>query len=373
MTKDDLVCLASESGVLPFAEEDIVRKWRLQPGRMLLIDLEQGRIIEDEELKAQLANAEPYEEWLQAAQYNLADLETIETHDEAVLEHEVSLLDRQQAFGYTQEDIAKFLEPMAVLGDDPIGSMGTDTPIAVLSKRSRLLYDYFKQNFAQVTNPPIDPIREELVMSLLTMVGPRPNLLGHEAGTHKRLEISQPILTSKGMEKIRSVEASLDGAFRTGTIDITWDADDRGRWPRNGDQGNVLGRDRGGAAGPEHPDPLGPRAGAGPDSHARAARHGGRAPPTGAAGAADADRDRGGNRRSARSASLLRAGGLWRGSDQSLSRLRDAGRYPPPQGPGIDPRSGREELHQGGGQGHPEGDVQDGHFHLPVLLRGADF
>ncbi len=225
VTKDDIVCLASESGVLPFPEEDIVRKWRLQPGRMLLIDLEEGRIIEDEELKAQLAAAHPYEEWLDAAQYKLRDLETIETDKEAVQEHEVSLLDRQQAFGYTQEDISRFLEPMAVLGEDPIGSMGTDTPIAVLSKRPRLIYDYFKQNFAQVTNPPIDPIREELVMSLLTMVGPRPNLLGRDAGTHKRLEISQPILTNSGMEKIRSVETVLDGAFRTATIDITWDAE----------------------------------------------------------------------------------------------------------------------------------------------------
>src|SRR5690606_12928837 len=104
------------------------------------------------------------------------------------------------------------------------GSMGTDTPIAVLSKRPRLLYDYFKQNFAQVTNPPIDPIREELVMSLLSMIGPRPNLLGKGAGTHKRLEISQPILTNADLAKIRSVEAALDGAFRTATIDMTWDA-----------------------------------------------------------------------------------------------------------------------------------------------------
>jgi len=224
VTKDDLCILASESGVLPVPEDDIVRKWRLQPGRMLVIDLEEGRIIEDEELKAQLAEAEPYEEWLDAAQYKLRDLEAIETDEEAVQENEVSLLDRQQAFGYTQEDISRFLEPMAVNGDDPIGSMGTDTPIAVLSKRPRLIYDYFKQNFAQVTNPPIDPIREELVMSLLTMVGPRPNLLGRDAGTHKRLEISQPILTNSGMEKIRSVETSLDGAFRTETIDITWDA-----------------------------------------------------------------------------------------------------------------------------------------------------
>ncbi|KLI64611.1 glutamate synthase large subunit [Aurantiacibacter marinus] len=225
VTKDDLCILASESGVLPVPEEDIVRKWRLQPGRMLLIDLEEGRIIEDEELKAQLAAAHPYEEWLDAAQYKLRDLEAIETDEEAVQENEVSLLDRQQAFGYTQEDISRFLEPMAILGEDPIGSMGTDTPIAVLSKRPRLIYDYFKQNFAQVTNPPIDPIREELVMSLLTMVGPRPNLLGRDAGTHKRLEISQPILTNSGMEKIRSVETVLDGAFRTATIDITWDAE----------------------------------------------------------------------------------------------------------------------------------------------------
>jgi len=224
VTKDDLVCLASESGVLPFAEGDIVRKWRLQPGRMLLIDLDQGRIVEDEELKAGLAGAEPYEAWLKQAQYNLAELEAIEIDHEAVQPDGSSLLQRQQAFGYTQEDVNKFLEPMAVAGDDPIGSMGTDTPIAVLSRRSRLLYDYFKQNFAQVTNPPIDPIREELVMSLVTMIGPRPNLLGHDAGTHRRLEVDQPILTNRDMEKIRSIEASLDGAFRTETIDITWDA-----------------------------------------------------------------------------------------------------------------------------------------------------
>ena len=223
-TKDDLVVLASESGVLPFKDEDITRKWRLQPGRMLLIDLDEGRIVEDEELKAELANAEPYEEWLQAAQYKLKDLDHIEPELSEIASAPTSLLDRQQAFGYTQEDIARFLEPMARGGEDPIGSMGTDTPIAVLSDRSRLLYDYFKQNFAQVTNPPIDPIREELVMSLLSMIGPRPNLLGRDAGTHKRLEVSQPILTNEGLAKIRSVEVALDGAFRTATIDITWDA-----------------------------------------------------------------------------------------------------------------------------------------------------
>lgn len=224
VTKDDIVCLASESGVLPFAEEDITRKWRLQPGKMLLIDFEQGRIIEDSELKADLASAQPYEKWLEQAQYKLDDLDHIEPELSEVPSHETTLLQRQQAFGYTQEDVMRFLEPMMVNADDPIGSMGTDTPLAVLSARSRLLYDYFKQNFAQVTNPPIDPIREELVMSLLSMVGPRPNLLGADGGTHKRLEVMQPILTNEDLAKIRSVEAALDGAFRTETIDITWNA-----------------------------------------------------------------------------------------------------------------------------------------------------
>ncbi|WCT77235.1 glutamate synthase large subunit [Novosphingobium humi] len=224
VTDDDMVVMASESGVLPIPEEKIVRKWRLQPGRMLLIDFEQGRIIEDEEIKASLANAEPYEEWLESAQYNIKDLDVVEPELAQLPVETTTLLDRQQAFGYTQEDVSKFLEPMGRNGDDPIGSMGTDTPIAVLSRKSRLLYDYFKQNFAQVTNPPIDPIREELVMSLVSMIGPRPNLLGKEAGSHKRLEIDQPILTNEDVAKIRSVEAALDGAFRTATVDTTWDA-----------------------------------------------------------------------------------------------------------------------------------------------------
>ncbi len=224
VTKDDIVCLASESGVLPFAESDIVRKWRLQPGKMLLIDLDQGRIIEDDELKADLAGAHPYAEWLHQAQYKLEDITEVVPELAAIPAEAKTLLQRQQAFGYTQEDVSRFLEPMAVDGDDPIGSMGTDTPIAVLSDRARLLYDYFKQNFAQVTNPPIDPIREELVMSLTSMIGPRPNLLGRDAGTHKRLEVDQPILTNADLAKIRSVQEALDGAFRCATIDMTWDA-----------------------------------------------------------------------------------------------------------------------------------------------------
>ncbi|MEN9392149.1 MAG: glutamate synthase large subunit [Pseudomonadota bacterium] len=224
VTDDDHVIMASESGVLPIKEDNIVRKWRLQPGKMLLIDMEQGRIIEDEEIKAELASKEPYAKWLESAQYKLKDLDEVEVADGALANDDSTLLDRQQAFGYTQEDISKFLTPMATNGDDPLGSMGTDTPIAVLSNKPRLLFDYFKQNFAQVTNPPIDPIREELVMSLVSMIGPRPNLLGHDAGTHKRLEVAQPILTNADLAKIRSVEQALDAAFRAETIDITWNA-----------------------------------------------------------------------------------------------------------------------------------------------------
>jgi glutamate synthase (NADPH/NADH) large chain len=224
VTDDDHVIMASESGVLPVKEDNIVKKWRLQPGKMLLIDMEQGRIIEDDEIKADLAKAEPYAAWLETAQYKLKDLDEVDCTEPALANDPAALLDRQQAFGYTQEDISKFLEPMATNGEDPLGSMGTDTPIAVLSAKSRLLYDYFKQNFAQVTNPPIDPIREELVMSLVSMIGPRPNLLGHDAGAHKRLEVDQPILTNADLAKIRSVEKALDAAFRAETIDMTWDA-----------------------------------------------------------------------------------------------------------------------------------------------------
>ncbi|MDP3633346.1 glutamate synthase central domain-containing protein, partial [Phenylobacterium sp.] len=226
ITDQDHVIMASEVGVLPVEDERIVRKWRLQPGKMLLIDMEEGRIIEDEEIKASLADAEPYAEWLAQTQFKLEDLPEAAPADALMGSDPAQLLDRQQAFGYTQEDLQFFLEPMAQTGDDPIGSMGGDVPIAVLSRRAKLLYDYFKQNFAQVTNPPIDPIREELVMSLVSMIGPRPNLLGRQAGTHKRLEVSQPILTNEDLAKIRAISELLDGAFRTATLDATWAAEE---------------------------------------------------------------------------------------------------------------------------------------------------
>ncbi len=226
ITDQDHVIMASEVGVLPVPEERIVRKWRLQPGKMLLIDMDEGRIIEDEEIKATLAAARPYAEWLARTQFKLEDLPDPPLWQPALPQEPSGLLDRQQAFGYTQEDLRFFLEPMGQAGEDPIGSMGTDTPLAVLSGHPKLLYDYFKQNFAQVTNPPIDPIREELVMSLVSMIGPRPNLLGRQAGSHKRLEVAQPVLTNGDLEKIRAISELLDGAFRTVTLDATWPAAD---------------------------------------------------------------------------------------------------------------------------------------------------
>ncbi|WP_428534242.1 glutamate synthase large subunit [Rhodopila sp.] len=227
ITDDDYVILASESGVLAVPEEKIVRKWRLQPGRMLLIDLEEGRIIDDAEIKQKLAREHPYAEWLKQTQYKLEELPESEEQRALPRPNDLdALLHYQQAFGYTQEDIQFFLQPMAALGDDPVGSMGTDTPLAVLSDKPKLLFNYFKQNFAQVTNPPIDPIREELVMSLVSIIGPRPNLLGHHAGNYLRLEVAQPILTNTDLEKIRDIDNVAGGAFRTRTIDITWPAAD---------------------------------------------------------------------------------------------------------------------------------------------------
>ncbi|MFF0951316.1 glutamate synthase large subunit [Rhizobium leguminosarum] len=220
VTNDDRVIMASEAGVLPVPEEIIIQKWRLQPGKMLLIDMEEGRIISDDEVKSQLATAHPYRSWLNRTQLILEDLKPVEPR---ALRRDVSLLDRQQAFGYTLEDTRILMSPMATTGQEAIGSMGTDTPISAMSEKSKLLYTYFKQNFAQVTNPPIDPIREELVMSLVSFIGPRPNILDHEgAANAKRLEVRQPILTNGDLEKIRSIGHTED-RFDTKTLDFTYD------------------------------------------------------------------------------------------------------------------------------------------------------
>ncbi|MFY9625026.1 MAG: glutamate synthase large subunit [Rhodoplanes sp.] len=223
VTRDDRIIMASEMGVLPIAEKDIVTKWRLQPGKMLLVDLEEGRLIPDEEIKATLARRNPYHEWLQRTQIILEDLPPAKSQ---LALSNLSLLDRQQAFGFTQEDIKILMTPMASTGDEPVGSMGNDTPISALSDRPKLLFTYFKQNFAQVTNPPIDPIREELVMSLVSIIGPRPNLFDLEGLSHlKRLEARQPILTNTDLEKIRWISEVGDPHFKSVTLHGVWPAE----------------------------------------------------------------------------------------------------------------------------------------------------
>jgi len=219
VTDDDRVIMASEAGALPVPEEKIVSKWRLQPGKMLLIDLVKGRIISDDEIKAEIASKHPYKQWLANTQLILEDLKPVEPR---ALRKDVSLLDRQQAFGYTQEDTKLLMSPMATTGQEAVGSMGTDTPISAMSDKSKLLYTYFKQNFAQVTNPPIDPIREELVMSLVSFIGPRPNIFDLVGSSRrKRLEVRQPILTNGDLEKIRSIGHTED-RFDTKTLDVTY-------------------------------------------------------------------------------------------------------------------------------------------------------
>ncbi|MBM3528408.1 MAG: glutamate synthase large subunit [Alphaproteobacteria bacterium] len=223
VTRDDRIVMASEMGVLPIAEKDIVTKWRLQPGKMLLVDLEQGRLIPDEELKASLAKSHPYKEWLEKTQIVLEDMPA--AADAAPISN-LPLLDRQQMFGYTQEDLKLLMSPMAAQGEEAVGSMGTDTPISALSDKPKLLYTYFKQNFAQVTNPPIDPIREEIVMSLVSIIGPRPNLFDLEGTSRtQRLEVRQPILSNEDLEKIRGISSVADNHFKSITLDATWPAE----------------------------------------------------------------------------------------------------------------------------------------------------
>src|SRR5271169_2147358 len=222
VTRDDRIIMASETGVLQVPEEDIVTKWRLQPGKMLLVDLEQGRLVPDEELKSKLAESHPYKKWLERTQIVLEDLPGA---SEAAPISNLPLLDRQQIFGYTQEDLKILMTPMGSTGEEAVGSMGNDTPISALSSKPKLLFTYFKQNFAQVTNPPIDPIREELVMSLVSIIGPRPNLFDLEGSSKKkRLEVHQPILTNANLEKIRAI-SSIGDHFKSRTIDTTWPAE----------------------------------------------------------------------------------------------------------------------------------------------------
>jgi glutamate synthase domain-containing protein 2/glutamate synthase domain-containing protein 1/glutamate synthase domain-containing protein 3 len=214
-TADGWVVLASEAGVLPEQPANIVRKGRLQPGKLFLVDLEQHRIVPDDELKSQVAARRPYAEWFRTESVRLSDLPDAQP----VSEPEAPLRTRQLLFGYAQEDMKVILAPLAANAEEPIGSMGNDTPLAALAGATRLLYSYFKQLFAQVTNPPIDPIREAIVMSGQASVGSEHNLLAETPGHARQLLIDNPILLDAELEQLRQVDSDV---FKSWTIDTTW-------------------------------------------------------------------------------------------------------------------------------------------------------
>ena len=221
ITDDDVVLMASEMGVLPIPQSKIVKKWRLQPGKMFLIDMEQGRIVDDAELKQQIATAKPYRKWIEQSRYYLDDMPKVADKSAA----QISLLDAQQAFGYTQEDLKFIMLPLASAGEEATGSMGNDAALPVLSSKNKVLYNYFKQLFAQVTNPPIDPIREEIVMSLTSFVGPKPNLLGiDETKPALRLEVHQPVLSLEDMAKLHGIDKLTKGQYKSQVLDLTYPA-----------------------------------------------------------------------------------------------------------------------------------------------------
>jgi len=202
VTHDGLVVMASEAGVLDIDPENIKTKGRLQPGKMFLVDTVAGRIIADKEIKRQLASRQPYQQWLEQNQITMAQLpEPSRVHRSDT----GTILSRQRAFGYTEEDLRMILEPMASKGEEPVGSMGTDTPLACLSDRPQPLFNYFKQLFAQVTNPPVDPIREEMVMSLISYIGTERNILEETPENCHTLKLPHPILTNRDLEKLRRV------------------------------------------------------------------------------------------------------------------------------------------------------------------------
>ena len=371
VTRDDRIIMASEMGVLPIPEKDIVTKWRLQPGKMLLVDLEQGRLIPDEELKATLARSHPYKEWLERTQIVLEDLPA--AADEATLSN-LALLDRQQAFGYTQEDLRILMTPMGTQGEEAVGSMGNDAPISALSDKPKLLFTYFKQNFAQVTNPPIDPIREELVMSLVSIIGPRPNLFDLEGVSRtKRLEVRQPILTNADLEKIRSISEVGDGHFKSRFLDTTWPAEHGPAGMkdaldalcaraeaavREGINIIILSDRRAGVDKIPIPSLLACAA-----VHHHLIRQGLR---TSVGLVVESGEPREVHHFACLAGYGAEAINPYLAFETLIAMQGRAAAKARREG-------SRQALHQVDRQGHPQGDVQDGHLHLPVLLRRADF
>ncbi|MFX3632189.1 MAG: glutamate synthase large subunit [Candidatus Pristimantibacillus sp.] len=220
VTKDDHIILGSEAGTVEIPPEDILYKERLRPGKMLLIDTKEGRIVPDEEVKAKVASEQPYRDWLDE---HLVDLEELPEAPELPLQDHETVQQRQQAFGYTFEDLRKVLEPMASSGMEPITSMGYDAPLAILSERPQRLYNYFKQLFAQVTNPPIDAIREEIITAVGTTIGPERNLLNPEPESARHIKLATPILSNEQFAKLRHIRRP---GFKSITLPIFFPASD---------------------------------------------------------------------------------------------------------------------------------------------------
>lgn len=220
VTKDDLVIMASEAGVLPVEPERVALKGRLQPGRMFLVNMDEGRIVSDEEIKNQIATEKPYREWLNQ---HLVDLDSLKDATELPALESTSLIERQMAFGYTFEELRLLMTPMARDGVEAVGAMGADTPLSVLSDRPKLLYDYFQQLFAQVTNPPIDSIREEIITSALTTIGAERNLLKPEPESCHLIKLNTPILTNEQLAKLKHIS---EGDFKSITLPILFNPKD---------------------------------------------------------------------------------------------------------------------------------------------------
>ena len=367
VTKDDMVIMASEVGVLDVPPENVLVKERLHPGRIFLVDTAQGRIIDDEEIKAGLAAEHPYGAWLERELVHLRDLPP--AAGEPVPEHDV-IRRRQRAFGYTEEDLRILVGPMAERGVEPTGSMGTDTSLAVLSDRSRLLYDYFKQLFAQVTNPPLDAIREELVTDMTSTLGSERNLLDPEPASCHHVRIDDPVIDNHELAKLRAMS---DPAFRSVTLPMLFSAaDGAAGLERAMDE---LRRQASAAVaagcslivltdrGIDRDNAPIPSLLATAGVHHHLVREGTRT-------RCSLDRRIG---RGARGAPHGAAAGVRRRRHQPLPRLRDAaGHGERGAARGRRLRDGRAGVHQGVHQGRAEGDVQDGHLHAAELPRRAD-
>ena len=322
VTKDDLVIMASEVGVLDIPPENILIKERLHPGRIFLVDTAQGRIVSDDEIKKDLARAQPYAEWLKG---NLVDIEDLPAAPYLPPPSHETVLRRQQTFGYTHEDLRLLLAPMAARGEEAIGSMGTDTALAVLSDRPRLLYDYFKQLFAQVTNPPAR--RDPRGAGDVDGIDDRPegNLLDPRPESCRQIKIKYPVIDNDQLAKLRHVYDPGSDRSRCRCCSTRAATAE----PRTGDDASEGPRQRGGGRRLHHPDPVGPRRRSRPRADPEPARDGRRAPPSRPRGHAHALRAGRRIGRRARGASLRAAPRLRRRRGQPVSGVRDAGRHDP--------------------------------------------